>query len=218
MMRVLSFLITIALVFYSAVAFAQTKSTVPRGPDGKPDLTGVWQGGSTIRGSWDEANGGLGVGGSGRNPNAPAILSSNDRPAGREAAPYQEWAAKKVMESFNKRGIDDPTAFCLPGGIPRAVMLGLYPQKIVQSPKEIVILYEYMNVFRIIPLNAKHPEDLLPSYRAIPSDTGKAILWLLMSPDSTTRHGSPAPVLSTRKIYISPNAIRAWTRTKSTTK
>ena len=43
-------------------------------------------------------------------------------------------------------------------------MLGLYPQKIVQTPKEIVILYEYMNVFRIIPLNAKHPEDLLPSY------------------------------------------------------
>ena len=164
MMRVLSFLLTIALVCSATVAFAQTKSTVPRGPDGKPDLTGVWQGGSTIRGSWDEANAGLGVGGSGRNPNTPAILASNDRPAGREAAPYQEWAAKRVMESFNKRGIDDPTALCLPGGIPRAVMLGLYPQKIVQTPKEIVILYEYMNVFRIIPLNAKHPEDLLPSY------------------------------------------------------
>ena len=42
---------------------ASPRSAVPRGPDGKPDLTGVWQGGSTIRGSWDEANGGLGVGG-----------------------------------------------------------------------------------------------------------------------------------------------------------
>ena len=107
MMRTLCFLLAIALVS-APLLFAQAKSDFPRGPDGKPDLTGVWQGGSTIRGSWDEANGGLGVGGSGRNPNAPATPSSNDRPTGREAAPYQEWAAKKVLESFNKRGIDDP--------------------------------------------------------------------------------------------------------------
>ncbi len=100
----------------------------------------------------------------GRKQNAPGTPSSHDRPTGREAAPYQEWAAKKVVESFNKRGIDDPTSLCLPPGVPRAVMLGLYPQKIVQTPKEIVILYEYMNVFRTIPLNVKHPDDLLPSY------------------------------------------------------
>jgi hypothetical protein len=43
-------------------------------------------------------------------------------------------------------------------------MLGLFPQKIVQTPKEIVVLYEYMNTFRMIPLNAKHPDGLLPSY------------------------------------------------------
>src|SRR5262249_3510043 len=38
-------------------------STVPRMSDGKPDLTGVWQGASSRRGSWEEANSGLGVGG-----------------------------------------------------------------------------------------------------------------------------------------------------------
>ena len=43
-------------------------------------------------------------------------------------------------------------------------MLGLFPQQIVQTPTQVVMLYEYMNVFRVIPLNAKHPEDLLPSY------------------------------------------------------
>jgi hypothetical protein len=156
----------IAIGCSSLALSAQTpaKSTVPRGPDGKPDLTGVWQGGSTLRGNWEETNAGLGVGGSGKNPTAPVTASSNDRPAGREGAPYQEWAAKKVLESFNKRGIDDPTARCLPGGVPRSVMLGLFPQKIVQTPKEIVILYEYMTVFRTIPLNAKHPDDLIPSY------------------------------------------------------
>jgi hypothetical protein len=43
-------------------------------------------------------------------------------------------------------------------------MLGLFPQQIVQTPTQIVMLYEYMNVFRVIPLNAKHPDDIIPSY------------------------------------------------------
>jgi hypothetical protein len=160
----------LALVWLPALS-AQTKSpakaaskSVPRASDGKPDLTGVWQGGSTRRGSWEEANTGLGVGGTGTDPTAPATPSSNDRPAGREGAPYQPWAAKKVLDSYNTRAIDDPTARCLPSGIPRIVMLGLFPQQIVQTPKQIVMLYEYMNVFRVIPLNAKHPDDLIPAY------------------------------------------------------
>ena len=140
------------------------KSAIPRGSDGKPDLTGVWQGGSTQRGSWEQANGGVGVGGSGRDPSAPVALSSNDRPANREGAPYQPWAAQKVLEAFNRRGIDDPTSQCLPAGLPRTVMLGLFPQQIVQTPTQIIMLYEYMNVFRVIPLNAKHPDDIIPSY------------------------------------------------------
>jgi hypothetical protein len=140
------------------------KSATPRASDGKPDLTGVWQGGSTQRGSWEQANGGVGVGGSGRDPSGPVALSSNDRPAGREGAPYQPWAAQKVLEAFNRRGIDDPTSQCLPAGLPRTVMLGLFPQQIVQTPTQIVMLYEYMNVFRVIPLNAKHPDDIIPSY------------------------------------------------------
>jgi len=152
------------LALSAATLFAQPGSPVPRGPDRKPDLTGVWQGGSTLRGSWEETNAGFGVGGSGKNTDAPVVLSSNDRPAGREGAPYQEWAAKKVLEAFNRRGIDDPTSRCLPAGVPRSVMLGLFPQKIVQTPKEIVVLYEYMNMFRVITLNGKHPDDLLPSY------------------------------------------------------
>ena len=140
------------------------RSAIPRMADGKPDLNGVWQGGSTQRGNWEESNTGTGVGGSGRDPSAPALPSSNDRPAGRQGAPYQPWAAQKVLEAFNRRGIDDPTARCLPAGIPRTIMLGLFPQQIVQTPKLIVMLYEYMNVFRVIPLNAKHPDDILPSY------------------------------------------------------
>ena len=109
-----------ALWFAPALLVAQTasKSSVPRTADGKPDLTGVYQGFSNRRGTWEEANAGLGVGGTGKDVNAPADLASTSRPAGREPAPYQPWAAKKVLESFKNRAVDDPTAFCLPPGVP----------------------------------------------------------------------------------------------------
>ncbi len=145
-------------------AKASAKSSVPRTADGKPDLTGVWQSGSTARGSWEEANSGNGIGGNGKNPNAPAILSSSDRPAAAEKAPYQPWAAQKVLESYKIRGIDDPAAQCLPPGIPRTSTLGLFPTQIVQTPKQIIFLYEYMHEYRVVPLNAKHPDDIQPTY------------------------------------------------------
>ena len=137
-------------------AQAPRAADLPRTAAGKPDLTGVWQGGSTQPGNWEETNAGLGVGGSGRNPNAAVVGSSNDRPAGRAGAPYQDWAAKKVLEAFDRRGIDDPTGRCLPAGIPRSVMLGLFPQQFVQTPTQVVILYEYMNAYRVIPFAAQH--------------------------------------------------------------
>ncbi len=145
-------------------AQAEAGVGIPRTAEGRPDLTGVWQGGSTQPGPWEEANAGLGVGGSGRNPNAPVVGSSNDRPAGREGAPYQDWAAARVLEAFERRGVDDPTGHCLPAGLPRSVMLGLFPQQIVQTPTTIVVLYEYMHTFRVISLDVPHPDDLLPSY------------------------------------------------------
>ena len=146
-----------------ALAQAPRADAVPRTAQGKPDLTGVWQGGSTLAGAWDEANAGVGVGGSGRDPSAPVAPSSNDRPAGRAGAPYQDWAAKKVLEAYNRRGVDDPTGRCLPAGIPRSVMLGLFPQQFIQTPTQLVILYEYMSTFRVIPFGTEHPDDLLPS-------------------------------------------------------
>jgi hypothetical protein len=86
------------------------------------------------------------------------------RPPVRQGArpPYQPWAAKKVLEAYNRRNIDDPVARCIP-----ELDLGagaLYPNQFVQTPKVIVILVESRHVFRIIPLNEKHPEDLDPSY------------------------------------------------------
>jgi hypothetical protein len=146
----------------STQAARQSQSTIPRASDGKPDLTGVWQGGSSRRGTWEEANAGLGVGGTGRDPTAPANPASQQ--VINDPAPYQPWAASKVLESFNNRGIDDPNGLCLPPGVPRANLVGLFPIQIIQTPRQIVMLYEYMNVFRVIPLDAKHRDDAVPTY------------------------------------------------------
>jgi len=148
-----------------ALLMAQSgpSSAVPHAADGKPDLTGVWQGASTRRGTWEEANSGFGVGGTGKDAAAPANPSTSVSTA-EVPPPYQPWAAQKVLESFNKRGIDNPTALCLPPGVPRSNITALFPIEIVQTPQQVVIIYEYMSVFRVIPLNAKHPGDLEPSY------------------------------------------------------
>ena len=135
---------------------------VPRTADGKPDLAGVWQGGNGRRGTWEEANSGLGVGGTGLDPSAPANPASQQVIT--DPAPYQPWAAARVLESFQKRGIDDPAGLCLPLGVPRISLVGLFPIQIVQTPTQIVILHEYMGVFRVIPLNVEHPADVIPSY------------------------------------------------------
>src|SRR5206468_10682601 len=101
----------------------------------------------------------------GKNPSAPPSLGSQQVVT--EPAPYQPWAAAKVLESFNKRAIDDPAALCLPPGLPRATIVSLFPIEIVQTRDKIVIMYEYMNIFRVIPLNVKHPDDLVPPYMGV---------------------------------------------------
>jgi hypothetical protein len=143
-------------------AKSASASAVPRAPDGRPDLTGVWQGGNGRRGTWEEANSGLGVGGTGLDPSAPANPASQQVIA--DPAPYQPWAAARVLESFKRRGIDDPAGLCLPLGVPRISLVGLFPMQIVQTPTQVVILHEYMSVFRVIPLDAEHPADIVPTY------------------------------------------------------
>jgi hypothetical protein len=47
-------------------------------------------------------------------------------------------------------------------------VLGLFPTQIVQTPQQIVFLYEYMTQFRVIPINGKHRDDIAPTYMGDP--------------------------------------------------
>ncbi len=150
-----------ALAALPAGANAQevrASADVPRAADGHPDLTGVWQGGSNRIGTWEDTNNGEGpLGESG--PITPfAVKGPQPKP------PYQAWAAAKVVEEYNKRGIDEPMVKCLPPGVPRMTLMGLFPMQIVQTPKTIVMMFEAFHVFRIIPIDAKHPDDLEPTF------------------------------------------------------
>ena len=140
----------------AAALFAQSGEypPVPRAADGKPELTGVWQAGSNRIGTWEETNSG-GRGGK---------VTANPVQPTRGPAPYQDWAAKKVLDSFNRRGVDDPMVRCLPPGVPRTTTMGLFPMQIVQTPQQIVMLFEVFHTFRVIPIDQKHPDDIEPSY------------------------------------------------------
>jgi hypothetical protein len=158
---------SIAAILLSGSAFAQTPgASIPRTPDGKPDFSGVWQtGGISLTGgpqgnvvAAQPAPAPAPAAGRGGGPAKP--------PTGEYAAlptqpPLQPWAAEKVKTLTNK---DDPTVRCFLPGVPRVVGMPM-PFEIVQTPKQVVILYEAFRAFRIIPTDGRKPVgETLPSY------------------------------------------------------
>src|SRR6185295_9719906 len=97
-----------ALLFIPAPPIkAQNRGAVraaPRTSDGKPDLTGVYQGGSTKRGDWDFQV-------PSDQPGVPtaATQAAVTSQARRDPIPFQPWAREKAQEFVNMRSINDPT-------------------------------------------------------------------------------------------------------------
>ena len=111
---------------------------VPRGADGKPDLSApapkAADGHPDLSGVW-----------------MPNARSLQDLATGveRGEVPYQPWAEQLFKERANgARGKDDPAAYCVPG-MPKLIVLP-YPYKIFQLPGVTVILYEGFTTFRQI--------------------------------------------------------------------
>jgi len=171
--RPLSLLAALGLVFASAAfgqaakspaAPAATKARLPRMADGKPDMTGVWQGGSNRIGSWEEANANGGQGAGGLEAGATPVRVANVKLPPSDKPPYKPELVAKVREAFDRRGIDEPMARCYPPGVPRTTVMGLFPMQIVQTPTQVVMLFEVFGVFRIIPIGGTHPDDAEPSF------------------------------------------------------
>ena len=149
---------TAAIVVTLAVhAFAQPRQTgspgIPRMPDGKPNLNGLWQAMTTAY--WDledhSAQPGtvLQLGAIGAIPAGGGVVEGG-------TIPYKADALAKKKENFANRLKLDPEVKCYLPGVPRATYMP-YPFQIVQSQNDVLIAYTYDSAARII-LTAKHRE------------------------------------------------------------
>ncbi len=121
---------------------------MPRLPDGHPDLNGTWDngGGIDFLQPQQRADGSVCV--TGCAPAAtPAVRQAPDRPR------YRPEFAARVENLRQHQQKEDPVLRCQPPGVPR---IGP-PDKIVQTTREVVFLYEDVSgpFFRIVPLSAK---------------------------------------------------------------
>jgi hypothetical protein len=133
--------------------------TAPRTADGKPDLNGIWQALTTA--NWDILTHAAQpgpyperMGAWGAVPGGQGIVEGNE-------IPYQPWAAAKQKENFEKRMVvkvtNDPHRYdtgepelqCYRPGVPRANYMP-FPFQIFQTPREILIVYEYKGAVRTI--------------------------------------------------------------------
>jgi hypothetical protein len=96
----------------------------PQAADGKPDLSGLWR---TVDGRYLQ-----------------------DLSADQGGAPLQPWAAAVYNERSSSFGKGKPQERCIPHGVPDGMLVRNFPFKIIQTPSEVVIIYEEFNHFRQI--------------------------------------------------------------------
>ena len=142
------------LAMMASVAAAQSFSP-PRTPDGKPNLTGVWQALNTAHWDLQDHNA--------RGPATPGASAADGMPAGRgvvegKEIPYLPSALAQRKENFAKRRTLDPLHKCYLPGVPR-IMYMPFPFHIFQTPNSIAIAFEYVHAFRTIFTDGtKHPD------------------------------------------------------------
>ena len=112
----------------------------------KPNLNGIWEAFSTA--NWDlqdhaaQAGPFWQTGAIGAEPAGIGVVVGGE-------IPYLPAALAKKKENFANRAKLDPEAKCYLPGVPRATYMP-YPFQIVQSPKDVLIVYEFASANRLI--------------------------------------------------------------------
>jgi hypothetical protein len=115
-------------------------------PDGKPNLNGIWETFSTA--NWDLQDHAAYAGPLWQTGAIGAVPPGLGVVAGNEI-PYLPAAAAKKKENFANRAKEDPEAKCYLPGVPRATYMP-YPFQIVESPKDILLVYEFASANRLV--------------------------------------------------------------------
>jgi hypothetical protein len=135
---------------------AAAAHNVPRGPDGKPNLNGVWQTMNTA--NWDL---------SAHSAQQSLVLATGAQlaePAGIGVVeggeiPYLPAALAKKKENYANRQVADPEVRCYLPGVPRATYMPM-PFQIFQSKNYMAIAYEYDGAFRNIYMKDPGPAPI----------------------------------------------------------
>jgi hypothetical protein len=140
-----------ACLVFSAVPIAgqapATAYKAPRTKDGKADLNGIWEAMNTA--NWDlrahaAAQGPvLSIGAQFSVPPGPSVIDGDGE------IPYLPAAAEQQKKNYANRLTLDPEVKCYMGGIPRSTYMP-YPFQIVQSPKTVMMVYEFAGGVRSI--------------------------------------------------------------------
>ena len=139
--------VSIVLVVAAAISVARAQTpanTLPRTPDGKPDLSGIWQVMNTA--AWDiqDHNAQKGV------PAGLGVVVGNE-------IPYKAEALATKRQNYENRATMDPEGKCFLPGVPR-IMYMPHPFQIFQKPGQITMLFEYVHATRLIYTNGtQHP-------------------------------------------------------------
>ena len=145
---------SIAFLFLAVTRLSGQPAPQPhRMPDGKPDLSGIWQALNTA--NWDledhAARTGLVValGAIGAEPGGPGVVEGGE-------IPYLPEAKEKKKANFANRLTADPELRCYLPGVPRANYMP-YPFQIFHSTKAIFFAYEYAGAVRNVFLKDPGP-------------------------------------------------------------
>ena len=97
----------------------------------------------------------------GGKPDMNGIFSASGRGGGPgERISFQPWAQEKHDRLVARQLADNPTARCLSPGLIRLTTVNFFPIQFVQTPGQMVILYEWDHFFRVIPTDGrKQTED-----------------------------------------------------------
>src|SRR5258708_33749722 len=110
----------------------------PRTADGKPDLSGLW----LTRG----------------------IYIGDIAKDLKEGVPFQPWAADLYKHRRDTLSTEDPTGWCVPGGVPRSTAVP-YPFKILHTTGMVVMLFEAVHSYRQIFIDGRElPNDPNPQW------------------------------------------------------
>jgi hypothetical protein len=137
-------MMAVAVLAVAPIPAAAQVSALPRTPDGKPNLQGLWQVLNTA--AWDiqDHSARLGV------PAGQGVIEGNE-------VPYQPSALAKKRENFENRATADPEAKGYLPGVPR-IMYMPFPFQILQTPTHVAMTFEYAQGVRLIYTNGTpHP-------------------------------------------------------------